>query len=549
MQQLRFQGRGLVPFFYNAVNEDGDKFVLYTLSGASRAAFDKFGQPRATALFGPTFSGTCAIRCDDVLVDPRYGKTGPHFGMPPGHLAVRSYLAVPVISRTSEVLGGLFFGHPDVGMFTERAEMLVSVIAAQASVAIDNARLYEAAQHSVAEWDQLLESERAARTAAERMSSVKDEFLATLSHELRTPLGAILGWAQILRCGAKNEEDLQKGLETIERNSRVQGQLIEDLLDMSRINAGKLHIDLQPVVAASVVEAALESVHPLAAAKEIEMVVVLDPSAGQVLADPGRLQQVVWNLLSNAIKFTPAHGTVQVRLTRAADNIEITVSDNGAGIAPEFLSQVFDRFQQADGSTMRNCGGLGIGLSIVKSITERHGGTVRAASDGLGHGATFTVVLPAMRADAGDQAAGQVDATVSGQQLDRYDLSGLTVLVVDDEHDTRAMLTRLLEGGGAKVLSAALAAEGLETLQHAPADILVSDIGMPQMNGYEFLRKVRALPAKRGGNMPAIALTAFARPKDRSRALEAGFTAHVAKPVEPSRLLETIAAISGRAAC
>jgi PAS domain S-box-containing protein len=538
-------------FFYNAIDEEGEVFVLYTLSGASRDAFDKFGYPRATALFGPTFNGAPAIRSDDVLVDPRYGKSAPHHGMPPGHLAVRSYLAVPVISRSTEVLGGLFFGHPEVGMFTERSERLVISIASQAAVAIDNARLYAAAQRAAVEREQLLESERAARTAAERMSSMKDEFLATLSHELRTPLGAILGWAQILRRGAKNEQDLYKGLETIERNARGQAQLIEDLLDMSRITSGKLRIDVQPVDAATVVQAAIESVRPLAAAKNLGLDVAIDHQAGQVPADPGRLQQIIWNLLSNAIKFTPPEGTVQVRLTRLVGQVEITVSDNGAGIAPEFLPLVFDRFRQADGSTTRSYGGLGLGLSIVKSLTELHGGSVAAASHGHGKGASFTVVLPALGPCDRHEPQGGSRELPKGHSFDLMDLSGLKVLVVDDEPDARAVLARQLEDCAATVITAASAEQALEVLRVAVLrgerlDVLVSDIGMPEVDGYEFLRRVRALPPEHGGRIPAIALTAFARSQDRTRALRAGYLAHVAKPVEPSELVATVASVAGR---
>lgn len=533
-------------FFYNSIDEHGESFVLYTLSGAPREAIAKFGQPRATALFGPTFRGEPAIRCDDVLADPRYGTMAPDYGMPAGHPNLRSYLAVPVISRSSEVFGGLFFGHPAVGVFTERAEQLVIAIASQAAVAIDNARLYEAAQQSAAERETLLESERAARSAAERMSSMKDEFLATLSHELRTPLGAILGWAQILRRGAKSEQDLQKGLETIERNARVQAQLIEDLLDMSRINSGKLRLDLQPIRPASVVEAAVESVRPLAAGKDVRIEMLVDPLAGKVPGDPGRLQQVVWNLLSNAIKFTARGGLVQVRLTRTDGMVEIAVTDNGVGIAPEFVGQAFDRFRQADGSTTRSYGGLGLGLSIVKSLTDMHGGTVKAHSAGLGKGATFTVILPALPDEEGDGRERPARAAHGAQSFVLMDLSGLKVLVVDDEPDARDMLRRLLEDCDATVIAAASAGEALALLQRELPDVLVSDIGMPGVDGYEFLRRVRLLDREHGGRTPAIALTAFARSQDRTQALRAGYLAHVAKPVEPSELVATVASVAGR---
>ncbi|MCA1560986.1 MAG: GAF domain-containing sensor histidine kinase, partial [Acidobacteria bacterium] len=299
-------------FFYNTTDEKGDAFLLYTLSGAPREAFEKFEKPRATLLLSPTFRGEGPIRCDDVVKDPRYGTMELHDGMPNGHLPVRSYMAVPVRSRSGEVIGGLFFGHSKPNAFTARAERLIVGVAAQAGIAIDNARLYEAAQQAADERKSLLESERAARSEAERMSEVKDAFLATLSHELRTPLNAILGWSQILRSAPKDRADLLKGLDTIERNARVQTQLIEDLLDMSRITSGKLRLDIQPIQPASFIEAAVETVKPAADAKGIRLEAFLDPSAGPISADPGRLQQVVWNLLSNAIKFTPKDGKVQI---------------------------------------------------------------------------------------------------------------------------------------------------------------------------------------------------------------------------------------------
>ncbi|MCW5954852.1 MAG: GAF domain-containing protein, partial [Propionibacteriaceae bacterium] len=263
-------------FFYNNVDDKGEAYLLYTLSGAPREAFEKFGHPRATPLFGPTFRGEGVIRLDDVTRDPRFGQWGPHHGMPPGHLPVRSYLAVPVILRSGEVVGGLFFGHSEPGMFDERAERLLSGIAAQASVAIDNARLYEASRRLAAEREKLLESERQARAEAERMSDMKDEFLANLSHELRTPLNAIVGWTQILRHGVNNPADLARGLDTIERNARVQTQLIEDLLDMSRIASGKVRLDIQPIEPVAFVEAAIESLKPAAEARGIRVQKILD---------------------------------------------------------------------------------------------------------------------------------------------------------------------------------------------------------------------------------------------------------------------------------
>ena len=523
-------------FFYNVTDPSGDSYQLFALSGARAEDFAKFGQPRATPIFGPTFRGEGVVRCDDVKNDPRYGKVGPHYGMPKGHLPVRSYLAAPVKSRSGEVLGGLFFGHPQPGVFTERSERLVEGLAAQAAVAIDNAHLYE--------------RERAARAEAERMGALKDEFLATLSHELRTPLGAILGWAQVLRQRRSNTQaEVNEGLDVIERNARVQKQLIEDLLDMSRITSGKVRLDIQPVEPASFIEAAIETVRPSAEAKGIRLQKILDPLAGPIAGDPHRLQQVLWNLLSNAIKFTPKDGRVQVILQRVNSHIEIAVVDSGIGIKPEFLQHVFERFRQADASSTRHHGGLGLGLSIVKSLVELHGGTVQAHSEGEGHGATFSVHLPVTAVQRSSAVPRMhPTSTPTTSAFLPTDLGGLTIVVVDDQPDAQRLLQRVLAECGARAMVAGSAAEALAVLEKESADLLVSDIGMPEADGYELLRRVRALPPERGGRVKAIALTAFARTEDRTRALRAGFQAHVSKPVDPSELVATIASVLGRVA-
>jgi signal transduction histidine kinase/ActR/RegA family two-component response regulator len=537
-------------FFYNVTYPNGDAYMLHALSGAPREAFEQFGQPRATPLLGPTFRGEGPTRCDDVLQDARYGTMPPHWGMPAGHLPVRSYLAVPVISRTGKVLGGLFFGHPERGVFSERTERLVVGVAAQAAVAIDNARLFEAAQQAAEERKHLLESERSARREADRASAMKDDFLAILSHELRTPLSAILGWSQVLRARTMSAAELRQGLEIIERNARMQTQLIEDLLDMSRITSGRMRLDTQPVDLVSVIEAAMETVRPAAEAKAIRLTKLLDLAAGPIIGDPDRLQQVVWNLLSNAIKFTGKNGRVEVRLERVNSQIEITVADTGIGIAAEFLPHVFDRFRQADPSRMRTAGGLGLGLSIVKHLVEQHGGKVQVASPGEGGGATFTVCLPltvVVHRDA--EGAGRVhpeEMGASASDFRRSNLAGIRVLVVDDQADARELIKRVLEECHAEVLTAGAADEALRAVERDRPDVLVSDIGMPDVDGYELLRRVRGLGHTRGGGIPAIALTAFARSEDRTSALRAGFLVHVSKPVEPSELVATVASVVGR---
>jgi PAS domain S-box-containing protein len=546
----QMSGARFGAFFYNTVDENGQGFQLYTLSGVSRDAFERSGMPRAIALFGPTLHTERPVRCDDASTDPRCHALGSPAGMPPhGNRPVRSVLAVPVTSRSGEAIGALFFGHPEPGVFTERSERLVVGVAAQAAVAMDNARMYEAAQKAAEERRLLLDSERAARTAAERLSDVKDDFLATLSHELRTPLNAILGWAQVLRSSARNETDYRKGLETIERNARLQTRLIDDLLDMSRITSGKLRLDVQPLQPVSFIEAALESVEPAADAKGIRLERVLDPAAGPISGDPGRLQQVIWNLVSNAIKFTPKEGEVKIVLERVNSHIEISVADTGIGIGPHLLPHLFERFRQADASTTRQHGGLGLGLAIVKTLVELHGGTVFARSPGEGLGTTITVQLPLLvvhRSKHAERREHPSTATESAGQAVARELAGLKILVVEDQPDARDLITRVLEDCGANTIAASNADDALLCLEAERPDVLVTDIGMPGVDGFALLRRIRALGPARGGRVPAIALTAFARSEDRTRALRAGFLVHVSKPVDPAELTATVASVARR---
>jgi PAS domain S-box-containing protein len=387
------------------------------------------------------------------------------------------------------------------------------------------------------------ERERLLRESQEA-NRLKDEFLATVSHELRTPLTAILGWAHLMRGGQVEGEGAVKALETIERNARVQAQLIDDLLDVSRIVTGKLRLELTPVTPDSFIDPAVEAVRPAAEAKGVRLQKVIDTGVGAVMGDSARLQQVVWNLLSNAVKFTPRGGRVLVSLGRVNSQVEIAVTDTGAGIEPEFLPHVFERFRQADQRTTRQHGGLGLGLSIVRHLVELHGGSVRADSAGEGTGSTFTVMLPVApiyrREDAEKRARPAARDTPPAHECPER-LDGLRVLVVDDEPDARELLAVGFGHCGARVTTASSAREALEALAGEKFDVLVSDIGMPGEDGYELIRRVRALPPEAGGRTPAVALTAYARTEDRLRAMRAGFEMHVSKPVELTELVVVIA--------
>jgi PAS domain S-box-containing protein len=830
-------------FFYNVLDEHGASYTLYTLSGVPRAAFSHFPMPRATDLFGPTFRGEGTVCIDDVKRDPRYGKNSPYYGMPEGHLPVTSYLAVPVISRSGEVLGGLFFGHPEVGVFNDRKARIVEGLAAQAAVAMDNARLFEAVSreranakaseeqyrflaesipqivwtadaagkseyfnrrwyeytgmsrdeqvselgaHEVVHADDrpaVLEAwDRAAQTGdpyevelrlrrgsdgsyrwhlarslplrdsegrvvkwfgtstdiddrrraedaqrflaeasevlvssldyeatlkriaelvvprladwcavdmvtdertirrlavahedpskielameverrypqtladregvakvirtgqpemypnipdemmalvardaehlkilrelglrsamvvplnvqgrargaitfvsaesgrhyaesdlgfaqdlarraalavenarlyreAQEVNRLKDEFLATLSHELRTPLTAVLGWTRLLGTGQLDEATGKRALETIERNALSQVQLIDDILDVSRVIRGKLRLNVRSTDLVPVIEAAVDSVRPAAEAKGIRLQVILDPQAGHISGDPDRLQQVIWNLLSNAIKFTPKEGRVQVVLARINSHLEVTISDTGQGIPEEFLPYVFDRFRQADPTPTRAHGGLGLGLAIVRHLVELHGGSVRAESAGAGQGSTFRVSLPLLATSRAESSPPGESGEAQRARISSYfaglecppELEGLRVLLVEDDPDSRELLIMVLEHCRAEVVAAAGSDEAMRALEGWRPDVVISDIEMPGEDGYTFIKRLRALPAERGGDTPAAALTAYARAEDRMRALVAGFQIHVPKPVEPAELATVVASLAGRA--
>ena len=444
------------------------------------------------------------------------------------HLDLKSAMIVPLVAR-GRTLGAITFATSESGRRYGHSDLAFAEdLAQRAAFAVDNARLYREAQEA---------------------NRLKDEFLATLSHELRTPLTSILGWTTLLRSVKFDDVTAARALETIERNARSQKQLIDDLLDASRIITGKLRLELKPAELKSVVEMACHAARPAADAKGIELSLALDPAASLVAGDAERLQQVVWNLLSNAVKFTPERGRVEVRLARAGTQAEISISDTGQGIKAEFLPHVFERFRQADGTTTRTHGGLGLGLAIVRHLVELHGGTVAAESLGEGQGATFRVSLPlierAKRDDAPTSIEKQSDAaTASTRELDARQamLDGLRILIVEDEPDTRVLLRKALERFGAQVETREHAEGALAALAESSFDVLLSDIAMPGEDGYSLIEKIRA----RDHSLPAIALTAYAREEDKQQALAAGFQLHLAKPIAPKELAEAVAGVAGR---
>jgi len=476
---------------------------------------------------------------------------------------VHSFLGAPILSATG-VRGWLYLLNKlNADEFSEADERLGETLATQVAIAYENAMLYSDAQRHASELQQeiterkqaeeeraqLLIREQAARADAEQANRTKDEFLATLSHELRTPLSAILGWSHLVRTGKLDEPQMSRAFETIERNARSQSQLIDDLLDVSRIITGKLQIEPRAVDLCTVVEAASDAVRPSIEAKDIKFETVLDTEACLVRGDANRLQQIVWNLLSNAIKFTPTGGRVSAEVKRVGERARISVSDSGTGITSEFLPYIFDRFRQADGSTTRVHGGLGLGLSIVKHLVELHDGVVEVQSAGKDQGATFTVSLPLSSAASSDpiETAATPEPESNGLPAGFSKLlKGLRILVVDDEADSRDLVTAILTRCGGKVRSCESVAEALNTFREWKPDLLVSDIGMPNEDGYELIKKLRKLRLKRAREIPVVALTAYATDDDRERTLSAGFQMHVAKPIEPEALVRSIAGAAGR---
>jgi len=489
-------------------------------AGTSIPGFDPgVTLPAGFAAVGLAVRERRPVTTPDLLADPRIALT-PELRARLEHAPCRSELAVPLLSH-ERVIGVLALGDRKGRQFRQEDVLLAQGFAEQAALALENARLYAEARDA---------------------NRAKDEFLATLSHELRTPLTAMLGWVRMLQSGTLDEATSARALRVIDRNTKLQAQLIDDLLDVSRIVTGKLSLELKAVDVGAVVETAVDAVTPAALAKSVELERRVAPAAGPAWADPHRLQQVVWNLLSNAVKFTPSGGRVTVAVERDDPHVVVRVDDTGQGIAPEFLPYIFDRFRQADSTTTRAHGGLGLGLAIVHHLVTLHLGTVTAASEGPDRGATFTVRIPL--APLRTAARFTSGAAIGVDRLPA--LTGVRVLVVDDDADARDLVTAVLGQSGAEVVTASSTVEALDVLARARPNVLVSDLSMPGDDGYALLQRVRALGLDHDGWVPAVALTAFARAEDRARALAAGYAVHVSKPVEPDELVEVVARLASR---
>jgi signal transduction histidine kinase/ActR/RegA family two-component response regulator len=517
-------------FFYNNTDGNGDAYLLYTLSGAPREAFAHLGQPRPTKVFGPTFYGSAPIRSDDITKDPRYGSMGPHHGMPPGHLPVRSYLAASVVSRSGEVIGGLFFGHSTPGMFSARTEELIGTFAGQAAIAIDNARLYDMAQKAANERESLLASERAARAEAERHNKMKDEFLAMLAHELRNPLAPITSAAQLLRMPEVNEGLRLKASNIISRQVRHMTELVDDLLDVSRVTRGLIKLETEVLDLNKVAMAAVEQARPHIEERRHALTVDLPADQVPVEGDRTRLIQVLVNLLNNSAKYTPAGGQITLSVTRDGASSAVSVRDNGSGIDAQLLPHIFDLFTQADRAPDRSQGGLGIGLALVKSIVRMHEGSVSAHSGGAQQGTTMTVTLPLAQARAGETPRAHLAAS---------ETRPLLVTIVDDNADAGQSLAVLLRAHGHTVQVYEDASTTLRAPEAEGTEVFILDIGLPDMTGYELARRLRRQPVHAGAVF--VALTGYGQERDRELSRQAGFDHHLVKPVDIAKLAQILA--------
>jgi PAS domain S-box-containing protein len=512
----RLTGARTGAFFYQAADAAGDRPRLRALSGAERADLVALGSPRRTALLAPTFAGERTVRHDDVVSDPRYGRNAPHHGTPPGHPPVRSYLAAPIVGRGGAVFGALLLAHPAPGVFTERAERMVSGLAAHAAVAIDNARLYEA--------------ERSLRAEAEASSRAKDEFLAMLGHELRNPLSAIRNAVITASLDAAGRE---RSLAIIRRSADQLTRLVDDLLDVARVTHGKISLRRERVRLAGVVERAVDATHALVDERAHQLELSLPSEPLDVDGDQTRLEQVLVNLISNSVKYTERGGRIEVELGRSGGEAVLRVRDDGAGISEEMLPRVFDLFAQAGRGLDRAASGLGIGLTVVRRLIELHGGRVEAHSEGVGRGAEFVVRLPALEPRPESEAA--------PSPLEPPPDRRARVLLVEDNPDAAESMQMLLELLGHEVHLAHDGAAALPLALRYRPDVMLVDIGLPGVDGYEVARRVRAEPELASAVL--VALTGYGRPEDKQRALAAGFDLHLTKPVAPEALRGLVATL------
>ncbi len=512
-------------FFYNVINERGEAYRLYALSGAPREAFEHFGMPRNTPVFQPTFAESSVVRAADITQDSRYGRTEPHRGMPEGHLPVKSYLAAPVRLRSGEVAGGLIFGHPEPAVFTARSEQLVVGIAAQAAIAIENARLYEAGQLEIAR----RERAEASLRAADRR---KDEFLATLAHELRNPLAPIRQAVSIAQSELATPDQRRWSHGVIDRQIRHMSLLLDDLLDISRITHGTLQLRTEQIELSAITRAAIETARPLIDRKHHSLTVDLPPAPVRLWADPVRLAQVLSNLLTNSAKYTDPGGNISLRARSADEEVSIEVSDTGIGIPPEALGDIFTMFSLVRTTGERSDGGLGIGLALSKGIVELHGGRIEARSEGPRRGSTFTVRLPNHPPQCAGEPSRAAPACSTGIRPRR-------VLIADDNRDAAETLAVLLEMRSHTVTLAHDGREALEGFNAFMPDVVVLDIGMPGLNGYEVARQIRSQSV--GQTVTLIALTGWGQESDKARARAAGFNYHFTKPLPPEELVAIVA--------
>jgi signal transduction histidine kinase/ActR/RegA family two-component response regulator len=517
---------------------DGAALALRTLSGADRAQFEGMDDPGATAVFRPTIHERRIVRSPDITIDPRYGRSARWQGLPDGHLPVRSYLAVPVVSRSGELLGALFFAHPQAGVFTERTERIVAGVAAQAAVAIDNARLYEMAQQSASERDTLLQSERAARMEAERLSSMKDEFLAMLAHELRNPLAPISSSASLLSLQFAGEPRVRQASSIIGRQVRHMSRLVDDLLDVSRVTRGLIELRRATLDLRDIVTSALDQTRPLIEERRHSVLLDLPEAPAWVEGDQTRLIQAVANIVNNAAKYTPEGGHIDVVLEAGAGELLLHVRDDGSGMPPELVPSVFELFTQGARTLARSQGGLGLGLALVKKLVELHGGNVHAHSAGVGQGSTFRITLPrAAAAPAPGQSSPAPEPVRAAK--------GVRVMVVDDNADAADSLATLLRTHG---YATEVEYRGLSALEHAARDcpdVMLIDIGLPDLDGYRLAQRLRADAATGGAVL--IAATGYGQARDREQALAAGFAHHLVKPIDMMALMRVLETVTGKA--